>query len=330
MIFLILSEITGIFVIRWEITSKKDVDRIIEKCDKYRLNSVIVQIFARGETLVKNPYFPLFEEITTEEDILKYLIEKGDEKGISIYGVVNVFYVWSQTDFPNKPNHLTHRNKDWFIVDKKGKKNIQMSVEELKERNLPGYFISPFIQEYIDTLILYIKYIENNYRIKGIFLDYIRYPGPSYGFENFMYDSLKREYYIDIDDPLKPFLKFSANDVITKFKISQITKTVKKIRRNTKIKLYAFVFPEPIYAKRDFFQNWENWLKEYYLDGVSPMIYTSNIEQYEKMIKKISKYNIIPTIGAYLCSNDEIEKEIMILKRNNIKSYIIFSEGHLK
>ncbi len=330
MIFCILSNIAGLFVIRWEITNKGDVNRIIEKCSRFNLNSILVQIYARGESLVKNPYFPLFEELRTDEDLLGYLIEMAKIRKIDVYGVINVFYVWSQTDFPPKKEHLTHRNKEWFVVDYKGFKNINMSVDELKERNLTGYFISPFIQIYIDTLINFIKYIESKYNLKGLFLDYIRYPGPSYGFENFMYDSLMREFYIDINDPLRYFLDFTEKDIIKYLKVSQITKTVKRIKSNTGLKLFAFVFPDPIYAKKDYFQDWESWLKEGYVDGVSPMIYTSNFNDYERRVKKLSNYNIIPTIGAFLCSNYEIQEEIDILKKHKINSFIIFSEGHLK
>jgi len=330
-ILLLISNITGLFVIRWEMLSNRDVERIIEKCRKLNLNSIVVQIYARGEALVRNPYFPLFEELNTDEDLLKLLIEKSKTKGINIYGVINVFYVWSQTDFPPKKEHLTHKRKGWFLIDNKGRKNIEMSVEELKERNLPGYFISPFIQVYVDTLISFIKFIERNYELKGIFLDYIRYPGPTYGFEGFMYDSIIRENYIDpLNDPLLNFTNASGKEILNYSKRMQITKTVRKIKNNTNLKLFAFVFPDPFYAMKDFFQDWELWLNEGYVDYVSPMIYTSNFEEYERRIKKLSRYRIIPTIGAYLLSEDGIRKEIEILKKYNIKSYIIFSSGHLK
>ena len=325
MILLILS-LQGVFVIRWEITTPASIDLIIDKCIENNLDAVVVQVYARGEALVKNPYFPLFEELRTDKDLLKILIEKAGAYNIQVWAWVNLFYAWSQTDFPYGKGHITETHPEWFVVDKRGRKNIEMSVEELKRRGLEGYFVSPFVDEYVRKVRDYMVFIQNNYHVHGFILDYVRYPGRYYSYEPYVYEYIKRNLYIDRNDPLLPFLGVDFKRLEKDIKIKRITQVLMNLKQHIYLPVLACVYQNPERARSEFYQDWPQWIKMGVVDGVVPMIYTRDVKLFEKRITALKSYPIVPAIGVYLFKNSKgWKEEIRILRKYNINSFLLFS-----
>ncbi len=328
MLFLLFLSIKGLFVIRWELVKDQEVQTIIEKCKKNHLNTIAIQTFARGESIFKNKFFPRFEELKTNKDILKILIESAHKNNIKVFSWINVFYSWSQAPFPHKAHHLVFSHPEWFIVDKYGEKNIDMSIIELKKRGLPGYFISPYAMDYEKMLHKYLFTLINNYPIDGIIFDYLRYPSSIFGYENPAVESFFKKYYITPKDPLTFILNGNIKLIFSQDRTSQITAFLQKLISDISLPCGVCVMSDSKIAKRFYYQDWETWLSKGIVDFVIPMIYTNDTNNFYRQIKKLPK-KAYPSLGAFICNQTNIKKEINILKRNGYHSYFVFSANSL-
>jgi len=336
MILLLFLFIKGEWIVRWEIPNEKSAVNVVNKAKQDGCNTIFVQTYARGEVLYPSQRFPEFEELKTNKDILKIIINQSHQLGISVHIWINLFYAWSQAPFPKKYNHLRYTNPDWFLTDKYGRSMLHYSVSDLKRKGLPGYFISPFangIGGYFKSLL---REILNKYDIDGVHFDYARFPNKGLDYGKDIKTLFMRKYYLKRNDPLGAFLgdkrisalwEMEKREKITEI-INSLSKEIREINPN--IIISAACISDINSARRDYAQDWWEWIKEGIIDYAVPMVYSSNEDWLKKNLHRYYplKSRILPGLGGFLMKKrKELEEQEDIVKDAGFPGYVVFSAG---
>mgnify|MGYP006297199653 FL=1 len=208
-------------------------------------------------------------------------------------------HVWMWSLLDGNPQ-IVENNPEWYNVNRKG-------VSSLEKPPYVGYYKwlcpsrEPVIEYLIDKALGYIK-VPN---VKGVHLDYIRYPDvilpqalqPKYGLNqthefpeyDFCYCEVCRQKFKDKygQDPLK-LKNPSQNKAWVNFRYQRVTNLVNriadKVHKKSK-KITAAVFPTPKIARKLVRQNWPAWN----LDGVFPMMYNNYYNKPVSWIENASR-----------------------------------------
>jgi hypothetical protein len=125
-----------------------------------------------------------------------------------------------------------------------------------------------------DYLVKVFMDIVKRYDVDGITLDYIRYPGTSWGYNPITVARFDSEY----GRSGSP----SASDILWQsWRRDQISNLVKRLYLEVKsvkpkVKVGAATWRTAESGASDVLQDWERWLSDHYIDYVSPMNYTTN------------------------------------------------------
>ena len=131
--------------------------------------------------------------------------------------------------------------------------------------------------------------MAEKYPVDGIHFDYIRYPNESCCYCDTCRTEFENWLHGKVDEwPLSAY-SGDLKDKYRKFRCSQITRLVAAVHREARkvrpdIIISAAVFrgwPRPYTTVG---QNWELWVKKGYLDFVSPMNYTNDLELFVKRV----------------------------------------------
>ena len=333
----------GIWVVRNNLVSKEKIDNVINIASEKGFNNLIVQVRGRGEAYYKSRIVPIADKIKSNInnfDPLQYFISEAHKKNIKLHCWFNVFFLWSSPQKPKNKNHLYYKNPEWFCVP-----HNLLNKNSIKSRNHPDLiFLSPGIDEVRFHLVDVIEEVVNNYKIDGIHLDYIRYPG-----ENFGYNIVLRNKFLSANkiDPLE--LIRNQEDIIEKigqesyinlikewknFRGRQVNHLVKEIKecikkKNPSIKLSAAVIPDLYRAKNYYYQYWNEWVNQKLIDFVIPMNYTVSKNDFEDniavMLKNVPKEKIIMGISAANQSKYKLASKVYLTKSKAIRNFCIFS-----
>lgn len=324
----------GVWVTRWDYSSVSD-QNIIDKCLKYKISDIFVQIYARGYAFYDSRYVPS----KLHDYKFKKLIKLAHGNNIKVHAWINMYYVWSWSKFPDDPMHIVNRHRDWITAYKNGKELYKYDIEGIKNLGLEGYFISPANMDANRFLKMVINEIITKFNVDGINLDYIRYPGLNYG-----YDKYTRSYFMQIYgiDPMNnnypfPYDRKKLMNLFDSWKENVLNNYIREIHKITSEKgvlLSASVLSGPVYAKRYFSQDWTTWLNRRYVDFVIPMLYTKKMGFFNKRLNELRKYygnnNIWIGIGSYMLSPSQNRYEENIVYRKHYDSVVYFSYNSLK
>ncbi len=268
----------------WDIDSKEKIDELVADVFDSNMNTIIAEVRYRSDAM----YVPnrISYEFKNEEprcyvlkdenfDPLEYLIEKSNPMGIKVIAWVTTFVATPKTLDSVAENHLYYKHPDWITYNKNGKK---MPINILE-----GAFVDPGIpavQDYIASVILD---IVQNYNIDGIQLDYIRYPGKTFG-----YNPIARKLY-------KSQVEFETQNSWSNWKRNQVSRFVKRIYMEIKsfrpkLLVTAAVMANPEEAKDSYSQDWISWLKNGYLDYAFSMSYNYSNDSFKRTINNLNDY----------------------------------------
>ena len=324
----------GVWITRWDYSSFSN-KKIIEKCKRYHITDIFVQVYARGYAFYNSKYAPSKLSDYKFLDLIK-LAHNSD---IKVHAWVNMYYVWSWAKFPYDPEHIINKHRDWITAYKNGKELYKYDIEGIKNLGLEGYFISPANMDANRFLKRVINEIITKFNVDGINLDYIRYPGLNYG-----YDKYTRSFFVELYgiDPMKNNYPFSYNrkevlNLFDRWKRDVLNKYIMEIHKMTNGKgvlLSASVLSGPGYAKRYFSQDWVSWLNLGNVDFVIPMLYTKKTGFFKKRLDELKKYyksnNIWIGLGTYLLSPSQNRYEENVVYQKHFNSVVYFSFNSLK
>jgi uncharacterized lipoprotein YddW (UPF0748 family) len=337
------SERSGLWVVRYAVTTKSDIDRVLSTATQLNITDIFFQIRALGYTYYNSQWEPKAENIKDDFDPLKYVINKSASTGIRVHAWVNMFYVWAGDQFPLSENHIVNRHKDHIL-----RNDIFPDYNSLKREGHEGFFLDPKVNSVQDDLLNILQEIAGSYNLAGIHLDYYRYPSLSYSFTPAsrtlhmletindpwdVYQSSKNysekrgfEVFLHADREYRKSLSGALSDFL-----NNISDTVKKIQPD--LELSVAVKPDPAEAKHRYFQDWLTWLKSDICDFVVLMNYRTDWLEFDAVLKQLSdrkmKNKIIVGISTYNQDVKAVLKRLEATRRGGFTGFSLFSYNYL-
>ncbi len=314
-----IEEYRAMWVTRYELTSPANIKQIVHKAKANNFNALFVQVCGRGTAFYNSTLIPKDSTVTTW-DPLALLVTTAKKENIEIHAWVNMLYTWSANEQPPASNHVLNQHPDWFL---------NYNIKILQDR---GFFLNPAKPEVHQYLRALCQELINNYSISGIHLDYIRYPGLKYAYnDDFTSKSFEKIYGVDPralfknkEVSLKLYGQEEYKNYLTKWNDylrQNVTDIVREIAKDIAAKkpevlLSAAVIAEYDQAYNDYFQDWSTWMEKSYLDIVIPMAYSKNEGLVKKQIifatQLAEKYDapLLIGLGAWQQRPEAIIKQI--------------------
>ncbi len=293
-------EIRGLWVVRHSITSPGKIDRLLEFARDCKITDMFVQVRGRADAYYNSSYEAKAHDIPDPDfDPLGYLLQKTASDSIRIHAWLNVFYVWSKDSLPGDRNHIVRRRADWLA---RPLNQPQMTLDypaSTRRAQTEGLYISPLQPEAQEYFLKIVQDILEKYKIAGIHLDYIRYPNQRFDLHPDVVQGFRRRYVLNpqqfLDDPDRFAQKFSVAGYETfyyhwqKFLMDGLSDYVKRISREVRsmspgVMISAAVKPDIYLAHWDFYQDWDRWVREGWLDFAVPMNYTPDKALFRKRL----------------------------------------------
>lgn len=335
--------------------SKNAVCELLNFCAKTGINEIYLQLYRAGRAYYNSQIADStkYEEIVKSSgtDTIAFLLQEANKKKIKVFAWLNVLSLSE-----NKEAAIAVKfgdtvfTKDQYL--RLSSKNEQADTSDkyyLRENQLflePG---DPRVGEYILSIIdeLLTRYPA----LKGIHLDYVRYPyavpylpdsrfnnyGLSYGYGEENMARFKQATGLD------PLTMPEARDnclLWDNWKREQITALVQKITQHTKVKsadltVSCAVIPYPEQAYSVAFQDWPLWVKEGIIDYVVLMSYTKDNRLFETAVKSAlaqrGKGQVFVGIGAFLLKTEPklLDKQYKIIETLKPDGIVFFSYDDL-
>ncbi|MFQ5583363.1 MAG: glycoside hydrolase family 10 protein [Calditrichia bacterium] len=338
--------VRGLWVVRYDLKTPSGIDSLLKLAAKYQFTDLFVQVRGRGDAYYASNYEPRAEGLSEDFDPLKYLLQENHAYGFRIHAWINVLFIWSSEVMPQSQDHLVYLRPDWFVFPAK-----YSAATNLLERkaNSEGLFNSPFLPEVRDYLLRVIDDILSQYDVDGLHLDYIRYPGNKFDFHPRVRAAFKKKYILD---PLEfknnkdQFVeKYGINgyelyyERWTRFLSDGLSGLVKLIHQRVKEKypgiiLSAAVKADLWAAHYRFYQDWDQWLKQGWLDVAIPMNYAVDKMEFLSRIRTMLRQGMMEKlwigISLYNQSTREAIEKIKVVDGLLLNGFVLFSYSQLK
>jgi len=325
-----------LWVTRFQLQTTKDISLVVERAKKYNYNALFVQVFALGEAFYHSQLAPWGKGVSPDLDPLKELIGQAKKNEIEVHAWMNMAFVWGNKDLPSDPKHVLRQHPEWALRDKKGRSILDYSVWEKKWAKLSGIYLDlsiPEAREYLAQLCLE---VARNYEVDGLHFDYVRYPNNVLGYSREAIEEFQKEFQIDPSSlvlnkgiALKVFGKERYQELLTAWDafrcrqpgllIAKVREEVQRYRRQ--IILSAAVVADLEQAKKNYFQDWGEWLKEGLLDVVVPMSYAKNNEEVQQQIGQVVQLahdfnrGAVIGLGAWRQNPGEVAEKVLFTRK---------------
>ncbi len=292
---------------------KKSLVDFFDNLKEKNFNTVFFQVRFNGTVLFKSSFEPISPYINGEVDgdvsydPFQFAIEQAHKHGLEIHAWINTNLVFTGNEnfILTNPNHIAQRKPEWIV--------------EYKNSNEKSFWLDvglPEVRTYLSDLI---SEMVENYDVDGINLDYIRYPGKN----------------IDDDFSFQVHGKGLHRDEFRRNNINSLVKEIYEKVKSLRPEIKVGASPIGVYRKLKGMISWESysdlyqdsylWLKEKYVDYLSPQIYWSldDNPKFDLLAKdwvdNSNGRNIVLGIGAFK-ENVKSEIEDMINLSRKLKA----------
>ena len=246
-------EVVAMWVTRWDYHNAGEVREIISNCASAGVTDVLWQCRGEADAYYRSEREPV---VPFDGDPLELAAREAHARGLRIHAWLNAMPLWRGKE-PPAAGSIAGRHPDWVVVGKDGKPQAP---------NDHYLCANPAVDAWVEHFAAVARDVAA-YDIDGIHLDYIRY------FEgDWSYDA-------------ETLRRFPAGGDWTAFKSDLVTAVVRKVREATRGKLLtAAVYPTAP-RRRGVCQDAERWVREGLVDGVFPMQYREQNQEFEAMVK---------------------------------------------
>jgi uncharacterized lipoprotein YddW (UPF0748 family) len=161
------------------ITSPQLIDQMLNRAGAAGLNRILVNVFYNGETLFDSSLAPKYPKVSAGFDPLAYLVPKAHDRGIKVDAWFLVGRVAG-----NDASPIISAHPDWALVGPDG--------DTIPWLN----FARPDVRQFVLDLMLE---TVDRYGVDGLHFDYLRYPGPSWGFDPYSIEAFNKAYGLDLN-----------------------------------------------------------------------------------------------------------------------------------
>jgi uncharacterized lipoprotein YddW (UPF0748 family) len=342
--------VKGLWVVRNSITSKKNIDELMNMGAKCGLTDLFIQVRGRGELYYESKLEPKTPEILDKNfDPLAYILSHPLAKNFRIHAWLNVFFIWSADTLPRLHNHIINKRPDWLAYSKINGNMLMQYPKSAKIENSEGIYVSPLhpeVQQYFTKLV---EDLVTQYNIDGIHLDYIRFPNTNFDLHPLVIKNFRRKYFVNptefLIDPEKFVQKFSLIgyelyiNKWKKFLMNGLSDYIESFSTKMKSKksqiiLTAAVKPDVVQARWEYFQDWYTWIKNGWLDMVVPMNYAADTLIFHS---RLSSYMNLMKNNQYIVGIslfNQSEKDVILKIKKTVElsktGFVLFSYDQLK
>jgi len=310
--------------------SKEGVNKLIERCQKAKINQIYLQFFQSGnfyyDTKIgdRSKYDLMLKSASI--DTIDFLLSQAQEKGIKVFAWVNVLSLGkNQQAGILKKYGDSILTRDQYLRLSHSETKSELDKYYLREDQI---FLEPGDPRVEGYMLNVINEIINRYPlISGVHLDYIRYPSPvpfvpgsrfknfglTYGFGIKNLERFRDKTGLNPGEALNNEAEYLSWD---NWRRQQVTDLVKRISSLVKVKssdllVSCAVVPLPERAYTNAFQDWSRWLEEGTVDFVVLMNYTKDSQFAKEVVKSglghRGKGKVYVGIGVFLMkSNPEM------------------------
>ncbi|MBR2380894.1 MAG: family 10 glycosylhydrolase [Clostridia bacterium] len=325
-------------------TNLDELRIVLDEFKEAGINLVFLETFYHGMAVYKTDlvdYHIKLEGFDYGEypDYLSAFMVEAEKRGISVYAWVQDFYI----GFRDYIRLVTER-PEWLLINQQGE------IRHLTEgQGFGGYiFLDPANPEVRDFLISVYDDILTKYpNIKGLNLDYIRYPiseieeGTDTGYTKASMREFAEKQGLEIDDNIsvaefnKIIVDGGLADEWTAHRAAYVTGFVEGVRKMINEKhrgklISTAVFAEVGQTYHLKKQNIKVWLDNGYVDFVTPMVYFYEAEQiFESVSKMKAMCGGIPCYsGLYTTyhnqTTSELAEHIKASERAGAEGFVLF------
>lgn len=329
------------WVVRDRLTSPKAVDDLCREARRAGVDTLLVQVRGRGDAYYRSALAPRAESLTgapADFDPLAEVLRRA--RGLRVVAWLNVYLVWSGDAFPTGDSHVFWAPGDWLLEDRDGRETWPYSPRDRALGWLEGTYADPESEAYRAHFAKVVAEVAAKYRVDGIHLDFVRYPGAGYGMGGPLGERYRREWGFDPRwiseeaEVLTPTTLLSGTPLLSRrvlstasyvwkdLRAAQVTALVRTVRRKLKAvrrkaELSAAVFPTPGDAYLDKGQDWITWASEGLVDAVFPMVYFGGVERVGSQLSEIAqalatrapKVRLWAGLGGYIKEPAQIGEE---------------------
>jgi len=335
----------GLWVVRDQLNSKGKIDAFVDFAAENEMRDIFVQVRGRGDAFYRSAFVVRSEYLDTNGwDPLEYTLAQAHTRGLRVHAWLNVLLLWSADQRPKNENHLLYQHPEWCAVDADGVKDIQRHTADFASLGTEGIYLSPLLPEVRKYLVDVIRELATNYSIDGIHLDYVRYAKNCYDYNPIGRLKFRNQCGIDpllltiTDKSLYKGLELAEIDSLIRewdnFRRESLSKFIRETRTMLKtvrpaLMLSAAVKPDPEEARRYFFQDWQQWLKQDDLDFIVLMNYSRDSDQFERILKKNNaspfKEKTWVGIGVYNQNQYDAMTKTLLALNNRFQNIVYFS-----
>ncbi len=336
-----MQEVRGLWVVRESIVTEKQIRDLVSWAEAHRCNVLFVQVRGRGDAFYRSALVPGPEDyprVPGTFDPLSILIPLAHARGIEVHAWFNVYLTWSSRTLPADRNHLLRSHPEWFMVSRSGLEMARCPFDSVVNAGCEGRYLSPGIPEVREHLAQVFREVAERYRIDGVHLDYVRYPGWEYDFHSVV----RKEFHAQTGlDPVRAVSGDGGSDphlvMLNRWityragLVSQLVRDVStRIREiDPRIRISAAVKSDPEDAYYRYGQDWPGWIREGIVDFVVPMSYSAQAQAYRTMLCAIAARTdtrkVVGGIGVYMNSPEIAAEQVKATREMGLLGYCVFS-----
>ncbi len=325
-------------------TNLEGLCSVLDEMANAGINLIFLESFYHGMTVFKTnlvPYYTGFEEFDFGEypDYLTAFAAEAQKRGIEVHAWVECFYLGVNESTP-----LVKYYPRWLLVNESGKTRHSTEGAELG-----GYiFFDPANNAAREYLL---RFFEEMLRkvpdIKGLNLDYIRYPvsdfysGTDSGYTDAAMTEFAEKYGLSVteNNKIQDFkTQIKSNSLVdewTDYRAGKVTSFVKQVSEMVNEKhsdciISVAVHPDVNSAYNQKKQDFLTWVKEGYIDVVTPMVYYYDSYQISSALRDmLAKFKgVYCYSGLYTTyhnqSTTELEKHISASENSGADGFVLF------
>lgn len=347
------------WVIRWHMDSPSEIKEICSEA-KGSFSNLLVQVRGRADAYYESDIAPRAEELKEQPinfDPLALILDQCKTQTLQAW--LNVYYLWTGESLPEDPLHPAQQHNSWILNDNNGKSVSDYSPLEQSQGWIEGVYADPASLSYRNYFGKVIQELIKKYDVKGIHLDFIRYPGLAYGYDNRLTLDFFQQWgfdprwlpdtvsendilsWLDGSMPQEQRILTTGTLIWAAMRAEEVTSMMRVIRTtitssNSDIVLSAAIFPDQLTAFLTKGQDWQLWAQENLIDQLYPMAYFGGSARINKQLHSVgnslqgTNISLYAGLGAYIKDPHEIEEESRIASILPYDGIALFSLGHLK
>jgi uncharacterized lipoprotein YddW (UPF0748 family) len=319
---------------------------VVEQAREGGFNALFVQVRGRGDALYAShlvPRSPLLAGQPRDFDPLARLIERARTRGIEVHAWVNILLT---SHFPSPPpDNLVVRHPEWVMVPRSGARAVlpknRQGILWLVRRagradpDVEGFYLSPSAPAVPEHLEAVVRELLVQYPLRGLHLDFIRYPNSDYDWSVAALEGFRRQQ--GGGDLLR--LPGARPEAWNKYRRDVLTSLTERLAAAARaerpgIVVSAAVVPDEASAVHHRYQDWPTWLARGILDAVCPMTYTPDTRIFREQVMSAGALarpgqGVWAGVGAYRLTIDSVVEKILTARRAGASGVVLFSHESL-